>query len=664
MGAAVTAVTWVAFVFLLSGPIGAAPHKNKADDGYGDYGPTLHRGSRGFTLAMHQTPTRYREQVAMHRALFTGAAEGRDSFSFGGGRNYNSREEDGGNCPEKKRCDHSKRYRTEDGSCNNLAKPSWGQSGLPYSRLIERQHSLVDCGRASHLPNARLVSQALIRRGEFDVSPEVGLMVMVYGQVIDHDMGLTPPRTTPRGDFLDCCEAINWRAPDCCPIFAPSSDHFYGRNGRSNCIPFLRSAVTKGIDCKAKSDVQNINTPLIDASYLYGSDKETADMLRQFHGGALRFKQYDGSPRMFPPQNASVEDQFRMEFGDSRSDVTPAFTMVYTALLRLHNHVAKRLSAMHPEWSDETAFQETKKIVVAIHQHIIYTQWLDVLLGTPNDVHVHAHKDGYENVYDPEVDPTVSIAFSTAAFRLHTLIPGWYSLRDEHYMESGRMRLSDVFHNARHLLANTSYDDLIRGLAAQPMHDFNNVFTTEMVDWLFKEHDEETGVEFGMDIVALNVQRGRDHQMPTYPAYRKFCGLKKPKTWTDLTDLISPEQVHRLFHTYASPSDVDLYIAQVMEKPVTGSLLGPTSHCIVRDQFERLKAGDRFFYTNHGVFTPAQLSAIKRVTLSRVLCDHADSPATMKLPRDMFRVADKKDNPPLSCRDTFNIPALDLEPWR
>ena len=52
------------------------------------------------------------------------------------------------------------------------------------------------------------------------------------------------------------------------------------------------------------------------------------------------------------------------------------------------------------------------------------------------------------------------------------------------------------------------------------MHDFNNVFSSEMVDWLFKEEDEETGAEVGMDIVALNVQRGRDHQMPTYPAYR------------------------------------------------------------------------------------------------------------------------------------------------
>ena len=103
-----------------------------------------------------------------------------------------------------------------------------------------------------------------------------------------------------------------------------------------------------------------------------------------------------------------------------------------------------------------------------------------------------------------------------------------------------------------------------------------------------------------------------------------------------------------------------------MERPVVGSLLGPTSHCIVRDQFERLKSGDRFFYTNSHVFSPAQLSAIKRMTLSRVLCDHADDPSGMMLPRDMFRVLTdpEGDNPLLSCRDTVNIPALDLEPWR
>ncbi len=65
-------------------------------------------------------------------------------------------------------------------------------------------------------------------------------MLMVFGQVLDHDMEITPPRMTADGDFLDCCDRQNWHAGDCCPIFAPRSDTFYGKNGRSTCIPFLR----------------------------------------------------------------------------------------------------------------------------------------------------------------------------------------------------------------------------------------------------------------------------------------------------------------------------------------------------------------------------------------------------------------------------------------
>jgi hypothetical protein len=46
--------------------------------------------------------------------------------------------------------------------------------------------------------------------------------------------------------------------------------------------------------------------------------------------------------------------------------------------------------------------------------------------------------------------------------------------------------------------------------------DFNNIFTPEMTEWLFKERNKD----FGHDIVALNVQRGRDHQIQGYPAYK------------------------------------------------------------------------------------------------------------------------------------------------
>ena len=52
--------------------------------------------------------------------------------------------------------------------------------------------------------------------------------------------------------------------------------------------------------------------------------------------------------------------------------------------------------------------------------------------------------------------------------------------------------------------------------AVQPLREYNNKFTTEMTEWLFKEADQD----FGSDIIALNVQRGRDHQIQGYSAYR------------------------------------------------------------------------------------------------------------------------------------------------
>jgi hypothetical protein len=75
-----------------------------------------------------------------------------------------------------------------------------------------------------------------------DRDVRASLMTMNWGQLVDHDIAITPLRMTPDEHFLDCCVRENWHAPDCCPIFTPRGDSFYGRNGRPNCIPFLRYA--------------------------------------------------------------------------------------------------------------------------------------------------------------------------------------------------------------------------------------------------------------------------------------------------------------------------------------------------------------------------------------------------------------------------------------
>ena len=53
---------------------------------------------------------------------------------------------------------------------------------------------------------------------------------------------------------------------------------------------------------------------------------------------------------------------------------------------------------------------------------------------------------------------------------------------------------------------------------------------------------------------------------------------------SDLSDMMTTDQISLLISVYSDVEDIDLYIGGLMERPVPGGRLGPTFSCIIADQ--------------------------------------------------------------------------------
>lgn len=104
--------------------------------------------------------------------------------------------------------------------------------------------------------------------------------------------------------------------------------------------------------------------------------------------------------------------------------------------------------------------------------------------------------------------------------------------------------------------------------------------------------------------------------------------------------------------------DVDLYTGALGERPLQGSLLGPTLTCLILDQFVRLKVGDRFWYENPQTFTLEQLEEIRKTSLAEVICRNSDNLKDIP-PRVMEGWRKENDN--VACS---SIPTVNLTMWQ
>lgn len=120
-------------------------------------------------------------------------------------------------------------------------------------------------------------------------------------------------------------------------------------------------------------------------------------------------------------------------------------------------------------------------------------------------------------------------------------------------------------------------DALLFGLSMQQAQDVDAMVVDEVRNFLFEEGNG------GLDLAAVNIQRGRDHGLPSYNDMRRGLGLEPRSEFSEITS--DSTVTAAIAEVYSSIEDIDLWLGAIAEDAVGGGLVGETLREIIVDQF-------------------------------------------------------------------------------
>ena len=346
-------------------------------------------------------------------------------------------------------------------------------------------------------------------------------------------------------------------------------------------IPLTRSVPF----CEGNTTVRehmNVLTAFVDASNVYGSTEEVAEEIRTHVDGLLKTEPGDLLP-LLPNEMTGVPEATA---GDVRARENPGLAGMHTIFLREHNRIARELKRRRPSWNDETLYQQARRIVAAEMQNVVYGQYVREIVGPSFFYRNGLRPSLFGSRYNPSVNPSINTEFATAAFRF-----GHSMIQDLVFMINLRTRRRSTFLLRDHFFNTTFYeqdlDGLLTGMIGQRAQSMDENVASAVTESLFAT------VGLAGDLVARNIQRGREHGVPGYNEYRELCGLPKACSFSQTPSNIDTNLWKKLAAVYDSPADIDLFTGGMVEDSVPGGHLGHTFACIISAQFRNIKDGDR-----------------------------------------------------------------------
>ncbi|MFT6180198.1 MAG: hypothetical protein ACJAQT_002092 [Akkermansiaceae bacterium] len=473
--------------------------------------------------------------------------------------------------------------RTIDGTKNNLTKPDQGSAGTMFPRLGPTMYDDgISSPRESGMMNAREVSNAIcIQSAPMPNRDGLSDFVWQWGQFLDHDIDLTETSSDP-AEFY--------------PIEVSEGDKLHPM------IPMMRSDYDLSTGTSIGNPRQQVNrvSSYIDGSGVYGADERRALALRTLRAGRLK----TSVGNLLPFNEDSLHNANALDLpeaslflaGDIRANEQTGLTCLHILFVREHNRLAGMIAAENPAWDDEQIYQRARKIVGALIQAITYHEFLPALLGAmaPNIAGAS---------YNEHVDASITNEFASSLYRAgHSMVSRKLQrIQDDGSMSAGgALDVMNAFFNPSIIVDNPqNVAFVLKGLASQSQREIDSRVIDDLRNQLFGAPGSG-----GMDLAALNIQRGRDHGLPTYNQMREIFGLLPAVAFSDVTS--DPETLSSLSSIYDTVDVIDLWVGTLAEDHLPGAAVGALLAAAMIQQFTALVEGDRLFF----LFDP-ELAALR-----------------------------------------------------
>jgi len=615
-----------------------------------------------------------------------------------------------------------------NGSGNNQANPTWGQAGTNYIRVAPARyadgHSAMVAG-----PNVRYVSNRVFQDLGQNVFSEhrVTQWGWTWGQFLDHTFGLAADGTDAANIPFDATDPM---------------EKFTDTLG---VIPFTRTKAAPGTGVTNPRQQINTVNSYLDAWPVYGGTNDRLEWLRQgpvdgnladnsanlmLPGGYLPRRDSRGDPAHAPvmatdgrllgqPDRAAVA-------GDVRANENIGLTATHTLFAREHNRLVGLLPS---SLTNEQKFQLARRIVIAEQQYVTFNEFLPAM-GVSLPMYTG---------YQPSVRTSLSDEFATVGYRAHSQVHGEFELETDAGRYSAAtlaalkaegvevtpadtgtgltlaVPLNVAFFNPD-LVPMLQLGPLLQAIGGESQYNNDEQIDDALRSVLFQVpvsgnpqcFDNPslpkcfTGV---VDLGAIDIQRGRDHGMPSYNQLRQAYGLPPKTSFKDITGessedfpsdpLLTPGHeiddpnsldytklsnidgtpvplpdtannaatravrrtplAARLKAVYGSVDNVDAFVGLVAEKHVTGTELGELQVAMWTRQFQALRDGDRFFYGNDPELAviAQQYGIDYRHSLAQIIAANTEIPLA-DLNDNVFVTADD-DLPPAACTVTYHV---------